>query len=131
MTGRTERNVNFFSEFARKDRNLIIRMIADMVNNNRETVRQILIDELNMTKICLKVVPESLNQEHKDDWFEMYSDIMNELAQRSSIVRKLGFYSMALKPNFNRCTERLKDAKKEKSSNELVEIEGNAERFSI
>jgi hypothetical protein len=40
-----------------------IRMIAKMVNMHKETVGQILHDQLNTRKVCAKKVPKDLNQE--------------------------------------------------------------------
>jgi len=39
---------------------MISRMIVDIINADKETVRQILHDELNMKKVCAKLVPKNL-----------------------------------------------------------------------
>jgi hypothetical protein len=36
-------------------------MIAEMVNMDKETVRQILHDQLNMMQVCEKMVPKNLS----------------------------------------------------------------------
>ena len=41
LTLKTNQNIQKISEIVRKDRRLSVRMIADMVGINRETVRQI------------------------------------------------------------------------------------------
>ena len=41
-TSKTDQNIQKFSEIVRNDRHLSVRMIADMVGINRETVRRIL-----------------------------------------------------------------------------------------
>jgi hypothetical protein len=41
-------------------------MIAEMVNMDKEMVRQILHEQLNMRKVCAKMVPKNLTQEQKD-----------------------------------------------------------------
>jgi hypothetical protein len=38
-------------------------MIAEMVNMNKQMVRQILHDQLNMRKVCAKMVLKNLTQE--------------------------------------------------------------------
>ncbi|XP_015376246.1 PREDICTED: putative uncharacterized protein FLJ37770 [Diuraphis noxia] len=53
---KTNDNISKINEIVRKYRRLDIRMIAEMVNIDKETVRQILHDELNMTKVCVKMV---------------------------------------------------------------------------
>jgi hypothetical protein len=53
-------------ELVRSDRRLTVRMIADKVNMNRETVRLILTEELGMRKICAKMVPRNLAVQQRD-----------------------------------------------------------------
>ncbi len=38
-------------------------MIPETVNTNKETIRKILHDELNMKKVCAKLVPKKLTPE--------------------------------------------------------------------
>jgi hypothetical protein len=52
--------------YVRKDRRLSIRMIAEMANMGKVTERQILHGQLNMRKICAKMVPRNLTQEQKE-----------------------------------------------------------------
>ncbi|VVC37345.1 Hypothetical protein CINCED_3A023298 [Cinara cedri] len=42
-----------------------IRMIAEAVNADKETVRKILHEELHMTKVCAKLVPKNLTPDQK------------------------------------------------------------------
>lgn len=51
VTATMEGNVTNISEIVLKDRHLSIWMITDMVNNNKEIVRQILHDKLKVTKV--------------------------------------------------------------------------------
>jgi hypothetical protein len=46
-----------------KDRYLIIRMIAKMVNMDKEMVRQILHDQLNVRKVCAKMIPKKTHSD--------------------------------------------------------------------
>jgi len=48
------------------DRKLTVRMIADDVNMNRETVRLVLTEELGMKKICDKMVSRNLTEQQRD-----------------------------------------------------------------
>ncbi|KYN33876.1 hypothetical protein ALC56_11689 [Trachymyrmex septentrionalis] len=52
--------VTKINEIVRGDRRMSIRMIAETVNADKETVRKILRDELNMKKVCAKLVPKNL-----------------------------------------------------------------------
>jgi hypothetical protein len=42
-------------------------MTAEMANMNKEMVRQILLDQLNIRKVCAKMVLKNPTQEHKDN----------------------------------------------------------------
>jgi hypothetical protein len=51
-------------------------MITEIVNMEKEMVRQILHDKLNIRKVCAKMVQKNLTQEQKDNWKNICSDIM-------------------------------------------------------
>ena len=44
-----------------------IRAISELTNINKESVRQILHDDLGMKKVCAKVVPKILTPEQKSE----------------------------------------------------------------
>jgi len=58
----------------RKDRRLGVR--AEEVNLDRESVRQILREELNMRKVCAKMVPKLLSDEQKEHRKELCLDLL-------------------------------------------------------
>jgi hypothetical protein len=64
-TTRTGDNTARVRELVRSDRRLTVKMIADEVNMNRETVRLILTEELGMRKICAKMVPRNLIEQQR------------------------------------------------------------------
>ena len=64
-TSRTEENIAKVRQIVRENRRLTVRSIADEVNIDRETVRKILIEDLDMGKVCAKMVPKDLNEEQK------------------------------------------------------------------
>ncbi|KAG5324165.1 SETMR methyltransferase, partial [Acromyrmex heyeri] len=61
----TPQTVTKINEIVREDRRMSIRMIAETVNADKETIRKILHDELNMKKVCAKLVPKNLTPEQK------------------------------------------------------------------
>jgi hypothetical protein len=64
----TSRNANTIAnirEMVTGDRRLTLRMMLDVININKETVRQILHEDLRKRKICAKFVPRSLTDEQK------------------------------------------------------------------
>ena len=62
-TSRTEENITKVR--LRENRRLTVRSIAEQVNIDRETVRIILTEDLDMRKVCAKVVPKELTEEQK------------------------------------------------------------------
>jgi len=64
-TSRTEENIAKVRQIMRKNRRLAVRSIAEQVNIDRETVRKILTEDLDMRKVCAKMVPKELTKEQK------------------------------------------------------------------
>jgi len=48
-----------------ENRRLTVRSIAEQVNIDGETVRKILTEDLEMRKVCVKMVPKELTEEQK------------------------------------------------------------------
>ena len=53
-TSRTEENIEKFRQIVRENRRLTVMSIAQQVNIDRETVRKILTEDLDMRKVCEK-----------------------------------------------------------------------------
>jgi hypothetical protein len=88
-TLKPEENVEKICEFVRKFRRLSIRMIAEMVNMNKETLRQIFLDKLNMRNACAKSVPKDLTQEQKDNRKNSCSDIMERITEQLDVLENV------------------------------------------
>ena len=65
-TSKTDDNVERMRSLVRSDRRLTLRMYSSELNFNRFTVHQILTLDLNMRKVCAKMVPNNLTTEQKD-----------------------------------------------------------------
>jgi energy-converting hydrogenase A subunit M len=48
----------------RENRRLTVRSIAEQANIDKETVRKILTEDLDMRKVCAKMIPKELTKEH-------------------------------------------------------------------
>jgi hypothetical protein len=97
-TSKTEDNVEKISGIVQKDRCLSIQMIAEIVNMDKETVRQILHYQLNMRKVCAIMVLINLTQEQKDNSEKHLLTSWNKSQNRmclkmSSHVMKHGFFN--------------------------------------
>jgi len=64
-TAVTDNNIEKVRDVTRKDRRLGVRAVAEEVNLDRESVRRILKEELNMKKVCAKMVPKLLSPEQR------------------------------------------------------------------
>ena len=60
----------------RSDRRLGVRVIAEELNMNRETVRQIVKEDLGMRKFSAKMVPRILTHDQKQCWLHISSDLL-------------------------------------------------------
>ena len=49
----------------RENHRQTVRSIAEQVNMDRETVRKILTEDLDMRQVCAKMVPKELTEEQK------------------------------------------------------------------
>ena len=72
---RTGDNTARVTKLFRSNRRLTVRLTADEVNMNRETLRLILTVELRMRKGCAKMVPRNLTEQQRDAWLSSVFDI--------------------------------------------------------
>jgi len=64
-TSKTDDNVDIMRSLVRSEHRLTLRMISSDLNLNRFTVHQILTQDLDMRKVCTKMVPKNLTTEQK------------------------------------------------------------------
>jgi len=64
-TSRTEENIAKVRQIVRENRRLTVRSTAEQVNIDRETVREILTEDLDMRKSCAQMIPKELTEEQK------------------------------------------------------------------
>jgi len=64
-TSRTEENIAKIRQIVHENRRLTVRSIAEQVNIDRETVRKILTEDLDIRKVCAKMVPKEHTEEQK------------------------------------------------------------------
>jgi len=57
----------------------MLRMISSELNLNWFTIHQILIQDLDMRKVCAKVVPKNLTTEQKANWRDVCLDLLDHL----------------------------------------------------
>ena len=64
-TSRTKENIAKVRQIVRENRRLTVWSIAEQVNIHRETVREILTEDLDIRKVCAKMVLKQLTEEQK------------------------------------------------------------------
>ena len=64
-TSRTEENIAKVRQIVRENRRLTVRIIREQVKVAREAVRKILTEDLDMRKVCAKMVPKGLTEVQK------------------------------------------------------------------
>ena len=62
-TSKTGENIEIVGEIFRQNRRLSIRAVAELINIDKGTVRQILHNNFNMKIVCSKMVPRLLTPE--------------------------------------------------------------------
>ena len=75
-TTRTEENNAKIHQSVRENRRLTVRSIAEQANINRETVRKTLTEDLDMRKVCAKMVPKELTKEQKQRTVTICQDLL-------------------------------------------------------
>lgn len=81
---RTDHNIARVRECLQADRRVTIRMLADQVGINKETIRQILHENLGMRKLCAKMVPKVLTPEQKHLRFSIAQDMLDRIAEEGT-----------------------------------------------
>ena len=78
-TSNMDANVEKVGEIVRQNRRLSIRAVAELINIDKETVRQILRNSFNMKKVCSKMVPRHLTPEQKEIRMNICTDILQNI----------------------------------------------------
>uniref|UniRef100_A0A8C4QZV8 Mos1 transposase HTH domain-containing protein n=1 Tax=Eptatretus burgeri TaxID=7764 RepID=A0A8C4QZV8_EPTBU len=87
---KTDVNVERVRMLVRSDGRLTVRLIADQLNLNRETVRLILTEKLNMRKVCAKMVPKNLSNKQKEGRLQVCSDLSERLhSENRGLLNKI------------------------------------------
>jgi len=78
-TSKTDDNVERVRSVVRSDRRLMLRMISSELNLNRFTVHKILTQDLDMRKVCTKMVPKNLTSGQKANRKDVCLDLLDRL----------------------------------------------------
>jgi len=73
---RTKENIANIHQIVRENRRLTVRSIAGQVNIDRESVRKILTEYLDIRKVCAKMVPKDLTEEQKQRRVTIFQNLL-------------------------------------------------------
>jgi len=85
-TQRIDANVDRIRTLVRSDRILGVRVIAEELHMNRETVRQIVEEDLGMRKISTKMVPRILTCDQKIRQLHISSDLLRNAEMFDRVI---------------------------------------------
>jgi len=75
-TNRTEENIAKIRQIVHENRRLTVRSVAEQVYIDSETVRKILTEDLDMRKVCAKMVPKELTVEQEQRRATIFQDLL-------------------------------------------------------
>ena len=88
-SSKTDENVEAVRQAVRGDRRLTIRMIAEQVGIDRQTVWQMITEELRMQKICAKIVPKLLSDDQKARRMQVCEDTLQNIQNGPELLTKV------------------------------------------
>lgn len=88
-TAKTDENVIKVRDLVRSDRRLTVRMIGEQLGLTHTTVHQILTNDLEMRKICAKMVPKILSQDQKDNRRDRCLDFLEQIENDPSFLERV------------------------------------------
>ncbi|XP_050520575.1 protein GVQW3-like [Daktulosphaira vitifoliae] len=89
ITCSTNENVEKIDKIIRQERRFSVRAVAEMVNIDRESVRKILVENLNMKKVCVKMILKNLTIDQKFNRKEICSDTLKIIKDDLSFINNI------------------------------------------
>ena len=80
---KTTNNIRKIEKIVREDRRLSIRLIAERMSIDKETVWQVI---LHMTKVCAQVVSKLLTSDQKENRQEICADILKQIEENPKFL---------------------------------------------
>ena len=79
-------NIREIEKIVREDRRLSIRLIAERMSIDKQTVWQVVPDNLHMIKICEQVVSKFLTSDQKEKRQEICADILKQIEENPKFL---------------------------------------------
>jgi [histone H3]-lysine36 N-dimethyltransferase SETMAR len=88
-TARTSRSVRLIEELLSEDRAVTVRLLEEVTDINRETIRLILREDLNKRKLCARFVPHSLNEDQKRQRLVASQDFIELVDKDKNFLKRI------------------------------------------
>ena len=88
-TSRTANNIERVKQMVRVDRQLTVRMIAEELSFNKDTVWGIITENIEMRKVCAKMVPKLLSEDQKERRVTVCEDIIERRKGDPDLLRRV------------------------------------------
>ena len=92
-TSKTDADIKNVGEIVRQNRRLSNRAVAELINIEKETVRQISRNNFNTKKVCSKMVPRLLTPEQKEIGMNICADILQNTENDPNILENVITYN--------------------------------------
>ncbi|GFS88481.1 putative mariner transposase [Trichonephila clavipes] len=89
VTVSTPETVTKINHIVRADHLMSIRMIAEVVKTDKETVRKFLREKFRMTNVCAKLVPKTLTPDQKLLRQQVCSDFLERLEEDPGLMKNI------------------------------------------
>ena len=104
-TTKTTNNIREIEKIVQEDRRLSIRPIAERMSIDKETVWQVLHENLHMTKVCAQVVSKLLTSDQKEKRQEICADILKQIEEKPKFLDSV-ITVLAMTDEFSSTTQR-------------------------
>ena len=88
-TSRTADNIERVKQMVRADCQLMVRMIAEELSINKDTVWSIITENLVMCNVCAKMVPKLLSEDQKQQRVTVCQDIIERLEEDPDLLGRV------------------------------------------
>ena len=102
---KTTNNNREIEKIVREDRRLSIQLIAERMSTDKETVWQVVPDNLHMIKICAQVVSKLLTSDQKEKCQEICADISKQIKENPKFFDSV-ITVPAMRDEFSSTTQR-------------------------
>ena len=82
-------NIEHVKQMVRADRRLTVRMIAEGLSINKDTVWSIITENLEMCSVCAKMVPKLLSEDQKQQRVTVCQDIIERLKDDPDLLGRV------------------------------------------